>query len=57
MNLVLNELSFDIKKKGLTFEIRGLEGLKNKIEYLKNAKHFGIMKKKEMFKITFCIYP
>ena len=49
INLVLNELSFDIKKKWLTFEIRGLEGLKNKMEYLKNAKYFVIKNKKEMF--------
>ena len=42
INLVFDELSLDIKKKGLALLIRGLEGLKVKIEYLKNRQHFVI---------------
>ena len=39
---VLDDLSYDIKKKGLTLFIRDLEGLELKIEYLLNHKHFVI---------------
>ena len=31
-----------MKKKGLVLLIRGLEGLKVKIDYLKNGQHFEI---------------
>ena len=39
---VFDDLSNDIKKKGLALLIRDLEGLELKIKYLLNYKHFVI---------------
>ena len=40
--VVLDDLSYDIKKKGLALFIRDLEELELKIKYLLNYKHFVI---------------
>ena len=40
--VVLDDHSYDIKKKGLALFIRDLEGLELKIKYLLNNKHFVI---------------
>ena len=40
--VVLDDLSYDIKKKGLALFSRDLEGLELKIKYLLNYKHFVI---------------
>ena len=40
--MVFDDLSYDIKKKGLAPLIRDLKDLKVKIRYLLNHKHFVI---------------
>ena len=40
--VVFNDLSYDIKKKGLAPLMRDLKGLEVKIRYLLNHKHFVI---------------
>ena len=40
--VILDDLSCDIKKRGLALFIRDLEGLELNIKYLLNYKHFVI---------------
>ena len=42
-DVVFDDLSYDIKKKGLAPLIRDLKGLEVKIIYLLNHKHFVII--------------